>query len=105
MRGAAIAAIALIGGGLLAHLLLADPGHVAIRVGQRLFETTVPVFVLVLGALWLLLRGLAAALTSRRRLAELRAERRRRRARADTQRAQLALAAGKWRHSDVLVTC
>jgi HemY protein len=104
MRGAAIAAIALVGGGLLAHLLLADPGHVAIRFGQRLFETTVPVFVLVLGALWLLLRGLAAALTSRRRLAELRAERRRRRARADTQRALLDLAAGNWRHSEELMT-
>jgi len=104
MRGAAIAAIALVGGGLLAHLLLSDPGHVAIRVGQRLFETTVPVFVLMLGALWLLLRGLAAALTSRRRLTELRAERRRRRARADTQRALLDLAAGNWRRSEELLT-
>ena len=42
MKGAAIAAIALVGGGLLAHLLLADPGHVAIRAGRQLFETTIP---------------------------------------------------------------
>ena len=34
MKGAAIAALALVGGGLLAHLLLADPGYVAIRAGR-----------------------------------------------------------------------
>jgi len=104
MKGAAIAAIALVGGGLLAHLLLADPGHVAIRAGSQLFETTLPVFALMLIGLYVLLRSLAAALTSRRRLAELRAERRRRRARADTQRALLDLAAGNWKRSEELLT-
>ena len=104
MKGAAIAALALVGGGLLAHLLLADPGHVAIRAGQQLFETTLPVFALMLIGLYALLRSLAAALTSRRRLAELRAERRRRRARADTQRALLDLAAGNWKRSEELLT-
>ncbi len=104
MKGAAIAAIALVGGGLLAHLLLADPGYVAIRAGDRLFETTIPVFLLMLGASYVLLRSLVAALTSRRRLAGLRAERRRHRARADTQRAILDLAAGNWKHSEELLT-
>ena len=60
MKGAAVAALALVGGGLLAHLLLADPGHVALRVGRQLFETTIPVFVLMLVGLYLLLRGFAA---------------------------------------------
>jgi HemY protein len=104
MKGAAIAAIALVGGGLLAHLLLADPGHVAIRAGRQLFETTIPGFALMLIGLYVLLRSLAAALTSRRRLATLRAERRRRRARADTQRALLDLAAGNWKRSEELLT-
>ena len=104
MKGAAIAALALVGGGLLAHLLLADPGHVAIRIGRQLFETTVPVFVLMLVGLYALLRSLASALTSRRRLAELRTERRRRRARADVQRAVLDLAAGNWKRSEELLT-
>jgi HemY protein len=104
MKDAAIAAIALVGGGLLAHLLLADPGHVAIRAGQRLFETTLPVFVLMLIGIYVLLRSLVAALTSRRRLAKLRAQRRRRRARADTQRGLLDLAAGNWRRSEELMT-
>jgi HemY protein len=104
MKGAAITAIALVGGGLLAHLLLADPGHVAIRAGRQLFETTLPVFALMLIGLYVLLRSLAAAVTSRRRLAALRAERRRRRARADTQRALLDLAAGNWKRSEELLT-
>ena len=86
------------------HLLLADPGHVAIRAGSQLFETTLPVFALMLIGLYVLLRSLAAALTSRRRLAELRAERRRRRARSDTQRALLDLAAGNWKRSEELLT-
>jgi len=104
MKGAAIAALALIGGGLLAHLLLADPGYVAVRAGELLFETTVPVFLLTLFGLYVLLRSIAAALTSRRRLSELRAERRRRRARAETQRALLDLAAGNWKRSEELLT-
>jgi HemY protein len=104
MKGAAIAALALVGGGLLAHLLLADPGYVAVRVSRQLFETTLPVFLLLLGGLYLGVRSLAATLTSRRRVAELRAERRRRRAREDTQRGLLDLAAGNWRKSEELMT-
>ena len=42
MRGAAIVALVLVAGGLLAHLMLADPGYVAIRAGRTLFETTLP---------------------------------------------------------------
>lgn len=104
MKRTAIAAAALIAGGLLAHLLLADPGYVGVRAGSRLFETTIPIFLLMLLGLYVLLRSLAAALTSRRRLAALRAERRRRRARSDTQRGLLDLAAGNWRRSEELMT-
>jgi HemY protein len=103
MKGAAIAALALVGGGLLAHVLLADPGYVAMRVGSQLLETTLPVFLLLLGGLYLGVRSLAATLTSRRRLADLRAERRRRRAREDTQRGVLDLAAGNWKKSEELM--
>jgi HemY protein len=104
MRGAAIVALALVGGGLLAHLLLSDPGYVAVRVGRSLFETTLPVFVLLLGGLYALARGLERAFASRRRLAGLRAERRRRRAREDTQRGLLELAAGQWKAAEELLT-
>ena len=36
MRGAAIVALVLVAGALLAHLLLTDPGYVAIRLGRTL---------------------------------------------------------------------
>jgi HemY protein len=103
MKGALIIAIALVAGGLAAHLFLADPGYVAIRLGRSLLETTVPVFLLLLAGLHLLTRGVIGAFTSRRRLAELRTERRRRRARLDTQRGLLDLAAGRWKSAEDLL--
>ena len=53
MKGAAIVALVLVAGALLAHLLLTDPGYVAIRLGRTLFETTLPVFVMLLGGVHL----------------------------------------------------
>ncbi len=104
MKGAVIVALALAGGGLLAHLLLADPGYVAIRAGQALFETTVPVLLLLLAGTYLALRWIVGAFTARRRLAHLRVERRKRRARDDTQRGLLDLAAGQWRSAEELLS-
>jgi len=104
MRGAVIAALALVGGGLLAHLLLIDPGYVAIRLGRTLFETTLPVFVLLVAGAWVVANLLLRAFASRRRLAQLRTERRRRRARDDTQRGLLELAAGQWKSAEELLT-
>ena len=104
MKGAVIVALALVGSGLLAHLLLADPGYVAIRAGRSLFETTLPVFLLILAGAYFALRGIAGAVTARRRLAQLRAERRRRRARDDTQRGLLDLAAGQWKSAEELLS-
>ena len=91
MRGSVLVASALVGGGLFAHLVLDDPGYVAISVGRSLFETTVPVFLLLLVGLYFLTRALLESLNAKRRLATLRAERRRRRARDDTQRGLLDL--------------
>ncbi len=104
MRGSVLTASALVGGGLLAHLVLDDPGYVAISAGRSLFETTVPVFLLLLLGLYFLARTLLGSLTARRRLATLRAERRRRRARDDTQRGLLDLAAGRWRSAEDLLS-
>lgn len=103
MKGALVIAAALLVGALAAHVLLADPGYVAVRLGRGLFETTVPVFLLVLAGLYLVTRSIVEAFTSRRRLATLRAERRRRRARDDTQRGLLDLAAGRWRRAEELL--
>jgi HemY protein len=104
MKGAVVIAIALVAGGLAAHLLLADPGYVAIRLGRSLFETTLPVFVLLLAGLYLLTRGIVGAFTARERLTARRLERRRQRARADTQRGLLDLAAGRWKSAEDLLT-
>jgi HemY protein len=103
MKAALWAALALVGGGLLAHLLLADPGYVAMRGGPWLFETTLPVFLLLLAATLGLTWLLARAVTARRRLARIRAQRRRRRARADTAEGTLALAAGQWKRAEELL--
>lgn len=99
-----IVALALVGGALLAHLLLTDPGYVAIRLGQSLFETTLPVLLLLLAAAYFALRGVLGAFTARERLAQLRLERRRRRARDDTQRGLLDLAAGQWKSAEDLLS-
>jgi HemY protein len=104
MKGSVLTATALVGGGLLAHFILEDPGYVAISVGNGLFETTVPVFVLLLIGLYFVTRAVLGSLSAKRRLAELRAYRRRRRARDDTQRGFLDLAAGRWRTAEELLT-
>jgi HemY protein len=104
MKGAVIVAIALVTGGLLAHLLLSDPGYVAIRVGRSLFETTLPVFALLLVGAYFAVRGVINAVNARARLAALRAERRKRRARDDTQRGLLDLAAGNWKSAEELLS-
>jgi HemY protein len=104
MRSAVVIALTIVAGGLLAHFWLDDPGYVAVRAGRTLFETTVPVAVLIFCGLLLLARAAASAAGARRRLAQLRAERRKRRAREDSQRGLLALAAGHWRRSEELMT-
>ena len=104
MKPAVVVALALVGGGLLAHLLLDDPGYVAVRAGHTLFETTLPAALLALFGLFLLMRSVAVAAGARRRLAELRAERRKRRAREDLQRGLLELAAGNWKRAEELMT-
>ncbi len=104
MKGSVLTASALVGGGLIAHLVLEDPGYVAVSVGQSLLETTVPVFLLLLVGLYFLARAVVESLTARRRLATLRMERRKRRARDDTQRGLLDLAAGRWRSAEELLS-
>lgn len=104
MRGSVVTASALVGGGLLAHFVLQDPGYVAVSVGRSLFETTVPVFLLFLVGFYFLTRAVIESLNAKRRLAELRAYRRRRKAREETQRGLLDLAAGRWKSAEELLT-
>ena len=57
MKGSVLTASALVGGGLLAHIVLDDPGYVAISVGSSLLETTIPVLLLLLAGLYFLVRA------------------------------------------------
>jgi len=104
MKAAAIVAVVLVVGSLLAHLLLIDPGYVAIRLGRTLFETTLPIFVLLLAGVHVAAISLVRAFASRRRMAQLRAERRRRKARDETARGLLELAAGQWKSAEELLS-
>jgi HemY protein len=104
MRAAVVVALTLVGGALLAHVWLDDPGYVAVRAGRTLFETTLPVAILAFFGLFMLARGVANAVGARQRLADLRAERRKRRARDDSQRGVLELAAGNWKRAEELMT-
>jgi HemY protein len=104
MKAAAVVALVLVVGSLLAHLLLIDPGYVAIRLGRTLFETTLPIFVLLLAGVHVAAISLARAFASRRRMAQLRAERRRRKARDETSRGLLELAAGQWKSAEELLS-
>lgn len=104
MKSAAILALVLVAGGVLAQLLLADPGYVAIRAGRSLFETTLPIFVLLLVGLYLAIRAVAQLMTARSRMSEWRTNRRRQRARDDTQQGLLDLAAGNWKKAEELLS-
>jgi HemY protein len=77
---------------------------VAIRAGRTLFETTLPVLVLLLAGVHVAAIALSRAFASRRRIARLRAERRRRRARDDSQRGLIELAAGQWKSAEELLS-
>jgi HemY protein len=62
------------------------------------------VFLLLLVGVYFLARAVLESLNARHRLAALRTERRRRRARDDTQRGLLDLAAGRWRSAEELLS-
>jgi uncharacterized protein HemY len=70
-------ALALIVGGILASLLLQDPGRVMISIGGYLLEMSLPVAVLLLLAAYVGLRLIIRVLRGRRRNAEERAVRQR----------------------------
>jgi HemY protein len=96
MKGGFYVAAALIVGALLAQLLLADPGHVAIAFRSYLVETTVPVLALILAGAYIGVRLLARLWNARRSLSHARERRRETRARQSLVRGLLELAEGNW---------
>lgn len=97
-------AVALIGGALLAHLLLADPGYVAIRFAGRLIEMSAITFALLVVATYFLVRWMLKAIHARRLWREAQAQRRHDRARRSLARGLLEMSEGEWLASEQTLT-
>jgi HemY protein len=104
MKTGLYVAAALIGGALFAHLLLADPGYVAIRFAGRLIEMSAITFALLVVAAYFLVRWILQAIHARRLWREAQAQRRQDRARRSLARGLLEMSEGEWLASEQTLT-
>jgi len=95
---------ALVGGALLANLLLTDPGYVAIRFAGHLVEMSAITFGLVLIGGYFLIRQLLKLFSARRLWREAQIRRRDERARRSLARALLEMSEGEWAASEETAT-
>lgn len=100
MKNALYIAAALVGGALFAHLLLADPGYVAMRFAGRLVEMSAITFVLLVVAAYFLVRVLLKVFSARRLWRERQLKRRDERARRSLARGLLEMSEGQWQVSE-----
>jgi HemY protein len=96
MKSGLYLAAALLGGALLAHFLLDDPGYVALRLGSTLIEMSIVSFVLALIATYFFIRLIAKLVRARKLWREAQLERRQQRARRSLSRGLLEMAAGEY---------
>jgi HemY protein len=104
MKAGLYIAAALIAGALLAHLLLADPGYVAIRFAGYLIEMSAVTFALAAVAIYFLFRLTVRAFRARRLWREAQAQRRQERARRSLARGLLQMSEGNWAESEETLT-
>src|SRR4051812_4514041 len=104
MKAGLYIALAMIGGALLAPLLLTDPGYVAIRFAGYLIEMSAITFVLALVAAYFLLRLALKTLRARRLWREARVQRRQERARRSLSQGLLQMAEGNWSAAEETVS-
>ncbi len=104
MKGSLYLAASLIGGALLANILLADPGYVALRFGGRLVEMSAVTFTLLLIAAYFAVRLSLHAMNARRTWKRAQAARRSERARHSLARGLLELSAGEWETAETTFT-
>ncbi|HMN47379.1 MAG TPA: heme biosynthesis HemY N-terminal domain-containing protein, partial [Povalibacter sp.] len=97
-------AAALIGGALFAHLLLADPGYVAIRFAGRLIEMSAITFALLVVGAYFLVRWILKLLHARQLWREAQLQRRQDRARRSLARGLLEMSEGEWLASEQTLT-
>jgi HemY protein len=104
MKSGLYIALAAIAGALLANLLLADPGYVALRFGGRLVEMSAVTFVLVLAVAYFAVRLILRAISARRLWQKAQAERRHERARRSLARGVLEMSEGEWATAETTLT-
>lgn len=97
-------ALALILGGILASLLLQNPGRVMINVGDYLLEMSLPVAVLLLLAIYVGLRLFIRMLRARQRNANERGARQRDRSHQQLAHGLTELSAGNWTAAEQILT-
>jgi HemY protein len=93
-------AVALLAGAVLAQLLLADPGYVAIRFAGFLIEMSAITFVIALVALYFLIRIALKGVRARRLWRAAQLQRRQERARRSLAQGLLQMAEGEWDASE-----
>src|SRR5688500_13655973 len=96
MKAGLYIALALLAGALLAHFLLADPGYVALRLGDTLIEMSGVTFVLALIAMYFLIRLFIKLIHARRLWRETQQERRFEKARRSLARGVMEMSEGEW---------
>jgi HemY protein len=104
MKGGLYFAAALILGALLANVLLADPGYVALRFAGRLIEMSAVTFVVLLVGLYFLTRLIARAINARKVWQQAQEERRHERARRSLAQGLLELSEGEWEAAENTLT-
>ncbi|MGH8175938.1 MAG: heme biosynthesis HemY N-terminal domain-containing protein [Steroidobacter sp.] len=104
MKGGLYFAAALLAGALIANLLLADPGYVALRFAGRLIEMSAVTFALTLLAAYFLVRLLLRTVNARKLWKASQRERREERARRSLARGLLELSQGDWEIAETTLT-
>ncbi len=101
MKSGLYLAAALLAGALIANLLLADPGYVALRFAGHLIEMSAVTFALALLALYFLVRLLLRAINARRLWKATQRKRREERARRSLAEGVLELSEGDWENAEL----
>lgn len=104
MKSGLYIAAAMIVAGLLANMLLGDPGYVALRFTGRLIEMSAVTFVLVLVATYFAVRLLIKLVTARRSWKAAQEARRHERARRSFAQGVLELSEGNWETAENTLT-
>jgi HemY protein len=104
MKGGLYIAAAAILGALLANLLLADPGYVALRFAGRLIEMSAVTFLLLLVALYFAVRLVTRAISARQIWRRNQEQRRLERARRSLGQGLLELSEGEYEAAEKTLT-